>query len=200
MWDREPTRPGASAVLSTDQLDVGRGPDRRPRRGPVRHRQRRRSRRGRRAHQRPPDQRPGTFVTLRDERMFATDRIAPAANGLDLAAVVTNGPEVTPIALAPSDPEAGDEVTMVGYPWGERTIIDARIEGTLARGDVTVLRFSPEPHPGPVGEPADRLERATGRHRLRRGHRRRPGPRHPGVRRPRRARNVARSRHPGRMR
>jgi S1-C subfamily serine protease len=42
---------------------------------------------------------------------------------------------------------------MVGYPWGERTITDARIEGTLVRGDVTVLRFSPEPHPGQSGSP-----------------------------------------------
>ena len=42
---------------------------------------------------------------------------------------------------------------MVGYPWGERTITDARIEGTLVRGGVTVLRFSPEPHPGQSGSP-----------------------------------------------
>jgi S1-C subfamily serine protease len=58
-----------------------------------------------------------------------------------------------PIELAPEDPTAGDNVTMIGYPGGERTIADAQIEGTLVRGNTSVLRFSPEPHPGQSGSP-----------------------------------------------
>ena len=96
---------------------------------------------------------PATFVTQRDENVLSTSRVAPARKGLDLAVVVTNGPDVTTVALAPRDPEPGEQVTMVGYPWGQRTITNARIEGTLVRGDTTVLRFSPEPHPGQSGSP-----------------------------------------------
>jgi len=96
---------------------------------------------------------PATFVTQRDESVLASRRVARASKGLDLAVVVTNSPDVTSLALAPEDPVAGEEVTMVGYPSGERTITDARIEGTLVRGESTVLRFSPEPHPGQSGSP-----------------------------------------------
>jgi S1-C subfamily serine protease len=96
---------------------------------------------------------PATFVTRRDESVLPIGRIEQASKGLDLAVVVTNAPVITPIVLAPEDPAPGEHVTMVGYPWGERTITDARIEGTLVRGDVTVLRFSPEPHPGQSGSP-----------------------------------------------
>jgi serine protease DegQ len=96
---------------------------------------------------------PATFVTQRDESVLSPRRVARAQKGLDLAVVVTNGPEVSTVALAPDDPEAGEEVTMVGYPSGERTITEARIEGTLVRGESMVLRFSPEPHPGQSGSP-----------------------------------------------
>ena len=96
---------------------------------------------------------PATFVTRCDESVLSTGRIERAGNGLDLAVVVTNGPDLVPIELASEDPAPGQTVTMVGYPGGERTIADARIEGTLVRGSSTALRFSPEPHPGQSGSP-----------------------------------------------
>jgi len=96
---------------------------------------------------------PVTYVTRHDDGVLSAGRTARAADGLDLAVVVTNGPAFVPMTLAPEDPKPGQEVTMVGYPWGERTVSDVRIEGTLVRGDSTVLRFSPEPHPGQSGSP-----------------------------------------------
>jgi S1-C subfamily serine protease len=95
---------------------------------------------------------PVTFVTGRDGGVLSTGRIE-RADGLDLAVVVTNGPDLTPIPLAPEDPQPGEAVTMVGYPWGQQTITAGRVEGTLVRGGSTVLRFSPEPHPGQSGSP-----------------------------------------------
>jgi S1-C subfamily serine protease len=96
---------------------------------------------------------PVSLVTQRDDTVLSTGRIERASNGLDLAVAVTNGPRLSPIELAPKDPNAGETVTMIGYPAGERTVTTARIEGTLLRGGVTVLRFSPEPHPGQSGSP-----------------------------------------------
>jgi S1-C subfamily serine protease len=96
---------------------------------------------------------PVTLVTRRDDSILSTGRIERARRGLDLAVAVTNGPALVPIALAPENPKAGENVTLIGYPAGERTVTDARIEGTLVRGGVTVLRFSPEPHPGQSGSP-----------------------------------------------
>jgi S1-C subfamily serine protease len=96
---------------------------------------------------------PVTLVTPRDDGVWSTGRVERARSGLDLAVAVTNGPDLIPITLAPQDAKAGDNVTMIGYPSGERTVTVARIEGTLVRDGVTVLRFSPEPHPGQSGSP-----------------------------------------------
>ena len=72
---------------------------------------------------------------------------------MDLAMVVTAGPDLVPMQLADDDPAPGDGVTIVGYPTGVRTVIDARIEGALTRRDGKVLRFSPEPRGGESGAP-----------------------------------------------
>jgi len=95
---------------------------------------------------------PFTFVTPREGGVLSTGR-TETAEGLDLAVVVTNDAELTPITLATEDPHAGDAVTMVGYPWGQRTMTAGRVEGTLVRNGSTFLRFSPEPHPGQSGSP-----------------------------------------------
>ena len=103
---------------------------------------------------------PTTFVTRCDAGVLAVDRIERAGNGVDLAVVMTTGPDLVSIELAPADPEPGESITVAGYPGGERTIGSGRIEGTLTRGGQTVLRFSPEPHPGQSGGP---LVDASGR-------------------------------------
>jgi S1-C subfamily serine protease len=94
-----------------------------------------------------------TFVTRCDRDLLSVGRVERADEGLDLAVVVTSGPALEPIELAASDPEPGQAVTMIGYPAGQRTIIDARVEGTLDRGDGVVLRFSPQPQGGQSGSP-----------------------------------------------
>jgi S1-C subfamily serine protease len=96
---------------------------------------------------------PATLVTRCDTDVLSVDRIERAGGGLDLAVVVTNGEPLIPVELAAADPQPGEDVTIVGYPSGERAIGAARIEGTLTRGGETVLRFSPEPHPGQSGGP-----------------------------------------------
>jgi S1-C subfamily serine protease len=94
-----------------------------------------------------------TFVTTCDAMTRAVNRAQRAQDGLDLAVVVTGGPDVVPVELAPNDPQPGQKVTIAGYPAGQRTIAEARIEGTLTRNGTPVLRFSPEPHPGQSGSP-----------------------------------------------
>jgi S1-C subfamily serine protease len=94
-----------------------------------------------------------TFVTTCDAATRATNGARRAEDGLDLAVVVTGGPDIVPVELAPDDPKPGQKVTIAGYPSGQRTIAEARIEGTLSRNGMTVLRFSPEPHPGQSGSP-----------------------------------------------
>ena len=96
---------------------------------------------------------PATFVTRCDHSVLTTGQVDQDMHGLDLAAVVTNGSDLISIELASNDPEPGETVTMVGYPAGQRTTTTARVEGTLVRGSSTVLRFSPEPHPGQSGSP-----------------------------------------------
>ena len=59
----------------------------------------------------------------------------------------------SPSRSAPDDPKPGQKVTIAGYPAGQRTIAEAEIEGTLTQNGMTVLRFSPEPHPGQSGSP-----------------------------------------------
>jgi S1-C subfamily serine protease len=94
-----------------------------------------------------------TFVTTCDAATRAINGAQRADDGLDLAVVVTGGPDIMPVELAPDDPKPGEKVTIAGYPAGQRTIADARIEGTLSRNGTTVLRFSPEPRPGQSGSP-----------------------------------------------
>jgi S1-C subfamily serine protease len=94
-----------------------------------------------------------TLVTRCDVDTLTSGLVERADAGLDLAVVVTNGADLIPIELADADPVAGQAVTIAGYPAGVRTIADARIEGTIARGSGTVLRFSPEPHAGQSGSP-----------------------------------------------
>jgi S1-C subfamily serine protease len=94
-----------------------------------------------------------TFVTTCDRNMYPAEQIQRAADDVDLAIVVTSGPNLVPIQLADDDPSAGESVTTIGYPSGVRTISNARIEGTIKGNDGAVLRFSPEPHPGQSGSP-----------------------------------------------
>lgn|GEM_PF-3110130 len=95
-----------------------------------------------------------TFVTRCNDAVLTVGRIERAAGGVDLAVVVTAGQDLVPIQLATEDPVAGQVVTMIGYPAGERTVVPVRIEGTLRRPQQgTVLRFSPEPAPGQSGGP-----------------------------------------------
>ena len=69
---------------------------------------------------------PVTLVTRRDDSVLSTGRIERAQQGLDLAVAVTDGPDLVPITLAPQDPEAGDTVTMIGYPSGDGPALQPR--------------------------------------------------------------------------
>ncbi len=95
---------------------------------------------------------PVTLVTRCDDDLLSVRRIERATD-VDLAVVVTDQPGVVPIELAPQDPVAGEHVTMIGYPGGDRTVSGATVEGTLVRRDGTVLRFRPQPQPGQSGSP-----------------------------------------------
>jgi S1-C subfamily serine protease len=93
-----------------------------------------------------------TLVTRCGDQLLAVDRIARAV-GADVAVVVTTGPNLLPVELAPVDPEPGDRVLLAGYPDGEFTLTEGRVEGTLVQPQGRVLRFSPEPQVGQSGSP-----------------------------------------------
>lgn len=96
---------------------------------------------------------PITLVTACGDQLRSVDRIELADSGVDVAAVVTPGANLLPVELADRDPVAGDVVLMVGYPGGDLTITQGRVEGTLHQPGGSVLRFSPEPRAGQSGSP-----------------------------------------------
>lgn len=96
---------------------------------------------------------PVTLVTACGDQLRAVDRIELADRGVDVAAVVTGGSNLLPVELADHDPVAGDTVLMVGYPGGDLTVTEGRVEGTLNEPGGLELRFSPEPRAGQSGSP-----------------------------------------------
>src|SRR4051794_28934151 len=96
---------------------------------------------------------PVTLVTACGDDLRSVDRIELADSGVDVAAVVTPGANLLPVELADHDPAPGAVVVMVGYPGGELTITEGRVEGTLHQPGGSVLRFSPEPRAGQSGSP-----------------------------------------------
>jgi V8-like Glu-specific endopeptidase len=96
---------------------------------------------------------PVTLVTRCGDELLAVDHIARAANGTDVAVVVTTGPGLLPVDLAAGDPAPGDRVLLAGYPQGQLSLTEGRVEGTLDRPGGRVLRFSPEPQVGQSGSP-----------------------------------------------
>ena len=96
---------------------------------------------------------PITLVTRCGDHQLDVGRIE-RSDAADVALLVTNGPNLLPAALAEQDPKPGDRVLLAGYPSGELTLSDGRIEGTLRLpGGHVVLRFSPEPEIGQSGSP-----------------------------------------------
>jgi S1-C subfamily serine protease len=94
-----------------------------------------------------------TLVTRCGEQLLAVDRIERAVGGADVAVVVTTGRNLLPVELAPDDPVPGDRVLLAGYPDGQFSLTEGRVEGTLDRPEGRVLRFSPEPTVGQSGSP-----------------------------------------------
>lgn len=96
---------------------------------------------------------PVTLVTRCGEQELPVDRIDRASGSDDVALLVTTGPNLLPVELAPRDPVAGDTVLLAGYPGGRLTLTEGRVEGSLRNGGGEVLRFSPEPQSGQSGSP-----------------------------------------------
>lgn len=96
---------------------------------------------------------PITVVTRCGDQVLPVERIEYAANGVDVAAVVTGGPGLLPVPLAARDPDAVDRVLAVGYPQGQLSVVDATIEGTLRQPEGLALRFRPYPQVGQSGSP-----------------------------------------------
>jgi S1-C subfamily serine protease len=94
-----------------------------------------------------------TLVTRCDDQLLAVDRIERADDSSDVAVVVATGPALLPVELAPDDPSPGDRVLLAGYPEGQLTLTEGRIEGTLEQPGGHVLRFRPEPAVGQSGSP-----------------------------------------------
>jgi S1-C subfamily serine protease len=93
-----------------------------------------------------------TLVTRCNDQLLAVDRIERAAE-VDAAVVVTTGPNLLPVELAPRDPAPGDRVLLAGYPDGQFTLTEGRVEGTVMRPEGRMVRFSPEPRVGQSGSP-----------------------------------------------
>lgn len=97
---------------------------------------------------------PATFITPCNAQELSVDRIEAAAEGDDVAVLVTTAANLLPVELAPHDPAPGDTVLLAGYPGGRLALIEGRVEGTLRQGgDRSLLRFSPEPQSGQSGSP-----------------------------------------------
>ena len=96
---------------------------------------------------------PVTLVTMCGDHEVAVGRVDIAADGSDIAVLVTSGPNLLPAEVAATDPRAGDRVVLVGYPNGVLTLTEGRVEGVLQRDGGEVLRFSPEPEIGQSGGP-----------------------------------------------
>lgn len=106
---------------------------------------------------------PVTLVTRCGEQQLAVDRVEQPSGADDVAVLHTTGPDLVPVELAPTDPVAGDEVLLAGYPGGRLALIDGHVEGVLRRDGGEVLRFSPEPETGQSGSPLfDRDGRIAG--------------------------------------
>ena len=96
---------------------------------------------------------PTTLVTRCGAQLLAVDRVERATGADDVAVLVTTGPSLLPVELAPRDPVVGDVVLLAGYPGGRLAVTEGRVEGSLRHDGLDVLRFSPEPESGQSGSP-----------------------------------------------
>ncbi len=153
---------------------------RQPRRRRVRHRHRCRDRRQRRAHERHLTTNPVTLVTACGDQQRPVDRIETRRPRRGRGCHRHAGTEPPTVELADRDPVAGDVVLMVGYPGGDLTITEGRVDGTRTNREGACCGSVPNPEPDNRG-PAPRRRRPSRRPRVRGGGDRRPRPRDPAV-------------------